>query len=58
LPLAQSSREARAIEEACVTAHGSSLENKIHSLSPENGYYELAVEWGENWLVEHDFPTQ
>lgn len=50
--------EARAIEEALIVQgglgpEGGRLANKIHSISPNHPYYDEAVAWGKQWLVDN-----
>lgn len=46
--------EARAIEQALIVRNPG-FENKINSISPNQPYYQQAVDWGESWLQGHGF---
>lgn len=46
--------EARAIEQGLIVRNPG-FENKINSISPNQPYYQQAVDWGESWLQGHGF---
>ena len=45
--------EARAVEQALIVRNKG--ENKINSISPNQPYYQQAVDWGEAWLQAHGY---
>ena len=47
--------QARSIEQALITRNPG-FENKINSISPNQPYYQQAVDWGNAWLDANGYP--